>query len=63
MSKKLPCYIVKDMLPLYADDLLSQESMNDVKEHLEECSDCSTLYRQMMSPDPEIAPRSGTERR
>ncbi len=54
MSKKLPCYIVKDMLPLYADDLLSQESMNDVKEHLEECSDCSALYRQMTSPEPEI---------
>jgi hypothetical protein len=55
MSKKLPCYIVKDMLPLYADDLLSQESMNDVKEHLEECSDCSALYRQMTSPEPEVA--------
>ncbi|MBR5740262.1 MAG: zf-HC2 domain-containing protein [Firmicutes bacterium] len=55
MTNKLPCYIVKDMLPLYADDLLSPESEKNVKEHLDECPDCGALYKQMVSPEPEIS--------
>ena len=43
------------MLPLYVDDLLSPESENDLREHLNECSECSDLYRQMTSPEPEVA--------
>ena len=44
---KLPCYIVRDLLPLYADDLLSPESTEEVKAHLNECDECRTLYEQM----------------
>ena len=55
MNNKLPCYIVKDLLPLYADDLLSPESTEEVREHLDSCSDCGSLYRQMTSPEPEVA--------
>ncbi|MBR5739938.1 MAG: zf-HC2 domain-containing protein, partial [Firmicutes bacterium] len=51
---KLPCYIVRDMLPQYAEDLLGEESKRDIEQHLEECQDCKELYRQMTSPEPEI---------
>ena len=51
---KLPCYIVRDMLPQYAEDLLGEESKRDIEQHLEECQDCKELYHQMTSPEPEI---------
>ena len=54
MNNKLPCYIVKDMLPQYAEDLLSQESARDIKRHLEECEECREIYRLMTGAEPEI---------
>ena len=54
MSKKLPCYIVRDMLPQYAEDLLSQESAEDIKQHLDDCEECREIYRQMTGAEPEI---------
>lgn len=38
---KTNCNIIKDLLPLYAEDMLSEESAALVKEHLSECPDCS----------------------
>ena len=37
---KTECSIVKDLLPLYVEDMLSEESAKYVKEHLLECSEC-----------------------
>ena len=54
MNNKLPCYIVRDMLPQYAEDLLSQESTRDIKRHLEECEECREIYRLMTGAEPEI---------
>ena len=54
MINKLPCYIVKDLLPLYADDLLSPESEQDVRAHLEQCEECGAVYRKMTTPEPEV---------
>ena len=54
MSKKLPCYIVRDMLPQYAEDLLSPESAEDIKQHLDDCEECREIYRQMTGAEPEI---------
>ncbi|MBR5980464.1 MAG: zf-HC2 domain-containing protein, partial [Firmicutes bacterium] len=53
MNSKLPCHIVKDLLPNYADGLLSPESEAEVKAHLEECEACRAVYRQMTEPEPE----------
>ena len=44
---KLNCYIVKDLMPLYIDDVLSEESREDVRDHLEECESCRREYRTM----------------
>lgn len=37
---KLHCNVIKDLLPLYAEDMLSCESKTLVSEHLSECADC-----------------------
>ena len=34
------CAVVKDLLPLYADGVCSEESKKFVSEHLHECDDC-----------------------
>lgn len=37
------CNIVKDLLPLYQEDLLSEDSILFVEDHLEECENCKKL--------------------
>lgn len=37
---KSNCNIVKDLLPLYIDDVCSEESKKLVEEHLKECKEC-----------------------
>lgn len=41
------CNIVNDLLPLYVDGLLSQESITFVKEHLSTCKSCLKDYEGM----------------
>lgn len=41
---KLNCAIVQDLLPLYADDLCSDETAEAVRAHLAECDDCRRAY-------------------
>ena len=38
---KIPCSVVRDLLPLYAEDMIEEETRALVDEHLEECSECS----------------------
>lgn len=40
MNKELPCYIISDLLPLYQDDILSEQTKKDIDKHLSECEDC-----------------------
>lgn len=37
---KLTCEIVQDLLPLYEDNICSQDSRDAVEEHLKECPEC-----------------------
>ncbi len=37
---KTDCNIIKDLLPLYAEGMLSEQSNSFVEEHLRECPDC-----------------------
>lgn len=39
------CNIVKDLLPLYKENLLSDESKKFVEEHLKSCSECENLLK------------------
>ena len=40
MNKEIPCYIVSDLLPLYKEDILSEETREDIKKHLNDCEEC-----------------------
>lgn len=44
------CGIVKDLLPLYAEDMASEESAAFVKTHLETCEDCRKAFEELKAP-------------
>ncbi len=48
---KLNCNVIRDLLPLYADQICSDESRELVNEHLMECGDCAMLLQQMRSTE------------
>jgi len=49
---KLPCEMVRDLLPLYHDGVCSEVSEAMVKEHLEGCANCRQVLKEI---DAEIA--------
>ena len=44
---KLSCDIIRDLLPLYAEELASGDSQEAVREHLDGCEDCRRTYEKM----------------
>ena len=44
---KNSCDVIRDLLPLYADDACSEDSRRLVDEHLAECPDCSGMLRRL----------------
>lgn len=46
----LKCNIVRDLLPTYIDGLASKETENDINEHLQKCSECNELLKQLKTP-------------
>ena len=44
---KLPCEMVRDLLPLYHDGVCSELSRTLVEAHLKECGDCSRVLMDM----------------
>ena len=36
----LPCAVVRDLLPLYAEKMTEPETQKLMEEHLESCPDC-----------------------
>lgn len=46
---KLSCNIVRDLLPLYCDQVLEEASMVEVENHLKECQACRELFEKMSS--------------
>lgn len=45
--KKINCNIIKDILPLYVDDVVSEDTKELVEEHLNKCEFCNTEYKRM----------------
>lgn len=43
----ISCDVARDLLPLYCDDVCSQDSRSLVEQHLEECEECSALLEKM----------------
>ena len=50
---KINCTVIRDLLPLYADQICSNESKELVDEHLAQCRDCSALLRQIQNTEIE----------
>lgn len=44
---KMPCYLVRDLLPLYHDGVCGEQTAADVKEHLKECESCRAVLAGM----------------
>ena len=51
----LPCSVIRDLLPLYAEDLASEDSKQVVDEHLADCPDCRKQLEALRTP-PAPAP-------
>lgn len=51
---KYQCEVIKDLLPLYVDDVCSKESKKIIEEHLEICDSCKQYYDAMKSSDNSI---------
>ncbi len=49
MNKKIPCEVIQDLLPLYAEDLTQAETGQLIEEHLKNCESCSRIYQNMIN--------------
>ena len=45
---KMSCNIIEDLLPLYVDDMVSEDSRKLVEEHLKECPSCRKMQEEMI---------------
>lgn len=58
--KKISCDVIRDLLPLYCDEICSPDTAKLVEEHLKDCQDCSDELDKLKLPShsfcPEIAP-------
>ena len=59
MKSILSCSVAQDLLPQYAEKLLSPESEAELKAHLAECPVCRGIYTEMVSPEPELSETTG----
>ena len=46
---KITCSVINDLLPLYAENMLSRDSDALVEEHLKHCSECKDALHEMKS--------------
>lgn len=51
---KIDCDIIRDLLPLYAEGMVSEKSKKAVERHLEECGECRKIYEKMREPEPQV---------
>ena len=49
----MDCEVVRDLLPLYADDACSAKSRGLVEEHLRDCAECGELLRRLRQTEIE----------
>ncbi|MCL2530809.1 MAG: zf-HC2 domain-containing protein [Oscillospiraceae bacterium] len=52
---ELSCAVVRDLLPLYTDELASEESRTLVQSHLQHCEDCQAQLAAMQAAQLEIS--------
>lgn len=52
----LPCYLVRDLLPLYHDKLCAPDTTRDVDEHLGGCEACRAALAALDAPEETTVP-------
>lgn len=53
--RNIDCEIIRDLLPLYVDDVCSEKSKDMVEEHLRECDECRNYYEELQGEHPVIS--------
>ena len=61
MNKEKECEIIRDLLPLYADDVCSERSRQLIEEHLQGCPDCAAMLEKLRSSEIEEGLREEKE--
>lgn len=51
---KMDCEVIRDLLPLYVEEIASEKSRMLVEEHLSGCRECQKRLQQMREPEPQI---------
>lgn len=59
----LPCYLVRDLLPLYHDKLCAPDTAKDVSEHLDNCESCRAVLEAMDAPGSVPVPSDEDQQR
>ena len=54
------CEVIRDLLPLYADDVCSETSRGLIEEHLQECPDCAAVLEKIRTSEIETNLREET---
>ncbi len=44
---KYPCNLIRDLLPLYCDNVCSKESAEAVQDHMDVCEECKSIFTKM----------------
>ncbi len=60
---KITCNVARDLIPLYVDDVLSNDSKEIVENHIAECEDCKKYYSQLKDGATYTAERSRHDQR
>ena len=55
------CEVIRDLLPLYADDVCSETSRRLIEEHLQECPDCAAMLEKLRASEIETNLREEKE--
>lgn len=54
------CSLIRELLPLYAENLLSEETLKYIKEHIARCDDCVREWELISRPLPDPLPMEKT---
>ena len=58
---KIPCEVIRDLLPSYIDELTSDVTNREIEAHVYECENCKKVLEQMSAPELEITEEDSKE--
>ena len=56
--KKINCNIANDLIPLYIDEVISQDSQELLEEHISKCKQCQQTMERMKQDIPIVEERN-----